>query len=127
MKRFVRMSLFGAALASLLSGINVHAQSHFVPASFYPRNFSDMGDIALIANTNGISGGELYTIINTRTANKHIVAVHNVMDHVLSATFSPDGAWLWTRVSSGNSATPWIVSANGRIRYKLAGGAENLT
>lgn len=121
------MSLFGAALASLLSGINVHAQSHFVPASFYPRNFSDMGDIALIDNTNGISGGELYTIINTRTANKHIVAVHNVMDHVLSATFSPDGAWLWTRVSSGNSATPWIVSANGRIRYKLAGGAENLT
>lgn len=121
------MSLLSAALTCLSSEIVAHAQTHPVSPSFYPRNFSGMGDIALIANENGVSGGELYTIINTRVADKPIVTVHDVMGHVLSATFSPDGAWLWTRVSSGNSATPWVVSANGRTRYKLAEGAENLT
>lgn len=111
-------------LGGLVAGTPGTAYAQGTPASasvFHveENHWVGMGDIAVIENNNGLTGGELYTLINEKVHGHPAVAVHRVVSGALSARFSPNGRWLVTAVVSGSQTAVWLISSDATTRENL--------
>lgn len=111
--------VLGLTLGLFVQNHGLAVQTRVLRPTFYPNHFSQMGDLAIIYNNDGIHGGQLYTLINHIVAGKNKVSAYAAGNHVLGAEFSPNGKWMAVTQSDGSQQSLWLVSSNGRIRDKL--------
>ncbi len=81
----------------------------------FPQEFQGLGDIALLISNDGISGGNLYTILNAHG----LVHSYFAQSHVIAAKFSSDGEWMSTSVIQNNQLQNWLISADGKAKINL--------
>ena len=103
-------------ISSLVTSQATASASTAIPKlQLQPQQFKGLGDIALLIGNDGISGSNLFTLLNFHQSTRS----YFVQSHVIAASFSGDGLWMSTSVIQNNQIQNFLVSSNGKAKTNL--------